>query len=139
MSGGWLLDTNVLSELTRPKPAPAVVGFLERAEPAFVSAVSLHELRFGVERLAPGRRQEELRRWLAELETLYADGILPVGAAEADQAARLRADAAQRGRTVHLADGLIAGTAVRHGLALATRDVVDFAGLPLRTVDPWTA
>ena len=134
---GWLLDTNVLSELARPKPEPAVVAFLEQAEPAFVSAVSLHELRLGVERLAAGRRQEELRRWLAELEALYADEILPVGAAEANEAARLRASAGRCGRTVHLADGLIAGTAVRHGLIVATRDVGDFAELPVRVVNPW--
>lgn len=136
---GWLLDTNVLSELARPEPAPAVVAFLERAEPAFVSAVSLHELGFGVERLAAGRRREELRRWLAELETLYAEEILPVGAREAAEAARLRADVARRGRTVHLADGLIAGTAVCHGLALATRDARDFAELPVRVIDPWAS
>jgi predicted nucleic acid-binding protein len=136
---GWLLDTNVLSELARPEPAPAVVAFLEWAEPAFLSAVSLHELRFGVERLAAGRRQEELRCWLAELETLYAKEIIPVGVAEADEAARLRADAARRGRTIHLAEGLIAGTAIHHGLALATRDVGDLAGLPVRMVNPWAA
>lgn len=136
---GWLLDTNVLSELARAEPAPAVVQFLEAAEPAFVSAVSLHELRYGVERLTAGRRQEELRRWLAELESSYGDTIIPVSAAEADHAARLRALAARRGRTVHLADGLIAGTALRHDLTLVTRDLGDFTDLPVRTVNPWIA
>jgi predicted nucleic acid-binding protein len=135
---GWLLDTNVLSELARREPEPAVIAFLESAEPAFVSAVSLHELRFGIERLSAGRRREELRRWLMELETVYADAIIAVGVDEADQAARLRAGAAHRGRALHLADGLIVGTAVRHGLTVVTRDEGDFAELPVRVVNPWT-
>lgn len=136
---GWLLDTNVLSELARAEPAPAVIQFLEAAEPAFVAVVSLHELRYAVERPTVGRRQEELRRWLAELESSYGETIVPVSAAEAAQAARLRALAARRGRTVHLADGLIAGTALRHDLTLVTRDLGDIKDLPVRTVNSWAA
>jgi toxin FitB len=76
---GWLLDTDALSELVRAEPDPVVIAFVERAVPAFVSAVSLHELRFGVERLPGGRRKNELRRWLADLEMPYQGAIIVVG------------------------------------------------------------
>ena len=134
---GWLLDTNVLSELVRTEPHPAVVAFVERAVPAFVSAVSLHELRFGVERLPGGRRRNELRRWLADLEMAYQGAIIAVGPREADAAARLRAGAAHRGRQVQIAGGLIAGTAVEHGLTVVTRDTADFDEHGVTATDPW--
>jgi toxin FitB len=134
---GWLLDTDVLSELVRAEPDPVVIAFVERAVPAFVSAVSLHELRFGVERLPGGRRKNELRRWLADLEVAYQGAIIVVGPREADAAARLRAAAVRRGRQVQMADGLIAGTAVEHGLTVVTRDTADFDDLGVTVTDPW--
>jgi toxin FitB len=137
LTAGWLLDTNVLSELSRPDPNPAVATFLDRIGPAYVSAVSLHELCFGIERLPDGRRKEGLRQWLAELEVRYADAVIPVGPREAVAAAHLRAAAAGGGRTIHLPDGLIAGSAFCHGLILATRNVTDFGATAVRIVNPW--
>jgi toxin FitB len=134
---GWLLNTNVSSELVRTEPHPAVVAFVERAVPAFVSAVSLHELRFGVERLPGGRRRDDLRCWPADLETAYQGAIIAVGPREADAGARLRAAAARRGRQVQIADGLIAGTAVEHGLMVATRDAAGFGDLGVTAADSW--
>jgi predicted nucleic acid-binding protein len=136
---GWLLDTNVLSETSRPTPDQGVLDFIGSVEPVFISAVSVHELRFGIERLPPGQRQKKLREWLSKIERLHADGIVGVGIEEAEAAAQLRAQASRQGRTLHLADGLIAGTAVRHGLVLVTRNVSDFVGLPMRVLDPWTS
>ena len=134
---GWLLDTNVLSELIRAEPNPAVVVFVERAVPAFVSVVSLHELRFGVERLPEGQRQDDLRGWLLSLEATHRNTIIAVGLREADTAARLRATAARGGKTVHIADGLLAGTAAEHDLVIATRNTADFDGLGVRVANPW--
>lgn len=134
---GWLLDTNVLSELAKPEPEPTVVDFVVQAVPAYVLAISLHELRFGIERLAEGRRKSALLRWLTSLEALYGAAIIPVGPAEATAAATLRAIATRHGRTLHLADGLIAGTAFRHDLAVATRNVGDFLDLPISVINPW--
>lgn len=136
---GWLLDTNVLSEILRPTPDRGVLDFIGEAEPVFISIVSVHELRFGIERLPTGQRQKRLREWLSQIEGLYADGIVGLRIEEAESAAQLRAQAARQGRTLHLGDGLIAGTALCHGLVLVTRNVGDFAGLPVRVLDPWTS
>ena len=67
----------------------------------------------------------------------FADKILPVGRREAEQAAAVRGQARQQGRTVHLADGLIMGTALVHGLDVATRNVRDFADNGIGIVNPW--
>jgi hypothetical protein len=72
---GWLLDTSVRSEPTRPAPEPNVLAFLQTAVPACISVVSLHELRFGIERLPTGRRRQLLERWLEKLALRHGLGI----------------------------------------------------------------
>ena len=134
---GLLLDTNVVSELNRPRPEAAVVAFLANGVDLWLSAVVLHELEFGVQQLAPGRRRELYRQRLSDFVAGYVDRILPVGRAEAVQAASLRAHARRMGRVLHLGDALIAGTARAHDLAVATRNVRDFEGLGVAVVDPW--
>ena len=134
---GFLLDTNVVSELNRPRPDAAVVAFLANGADLWLSAVVLHELDFGVQQLQPGRRRERYRQTLSDFVAQYVDRILPVGRTEAVQAASLRANARRMGRVLHLGDALIAGTARAHDLAVATRNVRDFAGLGVAVVDPW--
>lgn len=134
---GVLLDTNVISELTRPAPAPPVVAFLAQQDDAWLSALVLHELEFGLLLLPRGRRRASLRDVLSEFIRRYEDRILPVGRRAARQAARLRADARRGGRTLDLGDALIAGTAQVHGLGLATRNVADFEGLDILVTSPW--
>ena len=134
---GLLLDTNVISELTRPAPAPPVLAFLAERHDLWLSVLALHELEFGLLLLPRGRRQAELRDVLAEFVRRYEDRILPVGRRAAGQAARLRADARGEGRTLDLGDALIAGTAQAHALGVATRNVADFEGLGLGLTNPW--
>ncbi|MGH6677346.1 MAG: PIN domain-containing protein, partial [Xanthobacteraceae bacterium] len=78
---GWLLDTNVLSELRRPRPAPKVVAFI-KAQPLdalYVSAVALAEIRFGIELLPDAGRRAELNDWLAhKVRPMFEQRILPV-------------------------------------------------------------
>ena len=111
---GVLLDTNVISELTRPTPAPPVVAFLTERDDLWLSALVLHELEFGLLLLPHGIRRAALRDVLSEFIRRYEDRILPVGRRAADQAARLRANARRRGRNLDLGDALIAGTARAH-------------------------
>jgi hypothetical protein len=134
---GALLDTNVISELTRPAPAPPVVAFLSANNDIWLSALVLHELEFGLLLLPPGRRRDALRGLLSQIIRRYAARILPVDRASADWAARFRAEARRGGRTLDLGDALIAGTARAHDLSLATRNVTDFEGFDLPVTNPW--
>lgn len=134
---GFLLDTNVISELTRATPDSGVVAFLMREPDTWLSSVVLHELEFGVRLLPPGRRREDLTAALAAILAEFEDRILALEHREAAQAAALRADAQLSGRTLRLGDALIAGTARTHRLAVATRNVGDFEGLDVEVINPW--
>jgi len=135
---GVLLDTNVISEIAKPQPEPNVIAFLDSLTNAFVSALTIHELEFGISRLPQGKRRATLAHTIAEFLELYGDHILPIDRQAALSAARLRRQAEQTGATLHLADALIAGTALAHNLAIATRNVSDFEALGVPLVNPWT-
>ncbi|WP_419167585.1 PIN domain-containing protein [Candidatus Palauibacter sp.] len=134
---GVLLDTNVVSELTRPTPAPPVLAFLRVQDDLWMSTVVLHELEFGLLLLPPGRRRDALRDVLSEFMQRYEDRILSVDRTAAAWAARFRADARRQGRPLDLGDALIAGTAKAGDLSVATRNVTDFRGLDLVVTNPW--
>lgn len=132
---GYLADTNVLSELPRPRPAAAVLRWLEGQAEIAISAVTLEELTFGVER-AKGPARDQLRGWLqAFLDS--APRVLPVTALVASTAGRLRAQRQARGRPVTQADMLVAATALTAGLVLATRNLRDFEGCGVALFNPF--
>ena len=135
---GYLLDTNVISEIARPRRDRGVVTFLDGLDDGFISAITIHELTFGLERLESGPRRRNLTETIEQFLALYQDRLLPVGVAEARDAAILRAGQQERGRTLHLADALIAATALANGLVLATRNSKDFEELGLSLFDPWS-
>ena len=134
---GILLDANVVSEAVRPAPDARVLSFLRAVTGAWLSVVVLHELEFGLQRLDAGRRRERLQRALAEVVTRYGDRVLSVDREGALLAAVMRVQAQRAGRVLHLADALIAGTAMAHDLAVATRNVGDFEGLDVPVINPW--
>lgn len=134
---GFLLDTNVISELTRDAPHPGVTAFLDAHSELWLSAVVLHELDFGIDLLPAGRRRDSISSTLAALVAEFADRVLPLGRPEAAQAATLRVRAHRSGRVLDLGDALIAGTAMANALSVATRNVGDFEGLGLDVVNPW--
>ena len=103
----------------------------------WLSAITLHELEYGLNLVAPGRRLEYLRNAVSVYIETYADFVLPTARAEAEEAALLRAQARLAGHVLHLADALVAGTAKAHNLILATRNVKDFATLDFEIVNPW--
>ncbi len=134
---GFLLDTNVISESMRPSPDESVLLFLKSTDGLAISVVTLHELAFGLERLPAGKRKDALQKRADALSEIFAEDALPVGRAEAAVAAKLRARAAEQGRTLHLADAFVAATALTCDLTLVTRNVQDFYGLGAELLNPF--
>ena len=132
-----LLDTNVISETTRKAPNANVLGFLAGLDRAFVSVLTLHELHFGICRLPLGQRRTDLATSVDRFLAAFGEVVVDLDRTLARRAGELRATAQAQGRVLHLADALIAATALERGLRLATRNVSDFAGLGLAIVDPW--
>jgi predicted nucleic acid-binding protein len=136
----YLLDTNVVSEWTKPRPNAGVVRWLKAVneEEVFLSVVTFTELRYGIERLAAGSRRKRLDEWLrSELPLRFEGRIAPVDGAVADEWGRLVARHESGGRPIHAMDALIAATAQVHGLTLVTRNTSDFE-VSLRSVlNPW--
>ncbi|HPE60639.1 MAG TPA: type II toxin-antitoxin system VapC family toxin [Thiolinea sp.] len=132
-----LLDTNIISELGKPQPHPNVVDFLSGLPIAWLSTITLHELVYGLVLLPEGKRRNHIESILSELVARYDDYIITIGQQEARQAALLRAVAKEQGRTLHLADSLMAGTAKTHNLTLATRNTKDFEGLRMDVFNPF--
>lgn len=133
----YLIDTNVLSELRRPRPPAAVREWFaaRSATTLYVSVLTLGEIRKGVQAVADARRRQRLSDWLdTELGAYFRGHVLPVDAAVADRWSRLLADA---GRPLPAIDSLLAATALQHGLVLVTRNVRDFSSLPVEVFDPW--
>lgn len=134
---GYLLDTNVISEIVRSAPDPRVGTFFIEHDDLWMSSIVIHELEYGVQRMAQGQRRNRLQANLSRLVGEYEDRILPLDRRGAEWAARFRAQAQRSGRTVELGDALIAGTAKAHDLAVATRNRVDFEHLDVDVVNPW--
>lgn len=135
-----VLDTNVISELMRLEPEPAVVAWVDRqpAEEVFLTAVTLAELLYGIARLPDGRRKTTLAE---QLEVMIAEDFDHRVAGFDEAAAAHYADiVVQReraGRPISAADAQIAAVCRSHGAALATRNSPDFSGTGITVVDPW--
>lgn len=141
----WLLDTNVVSEVTKPRPDLNVVAWIDRhsaqQEHLYLSALTLAEIYRGVIRLdRQSPRFARLWSWIrSDVTTRFAGRILPFGADVAQTWGEMTA-ALPKGVIVPTMDSLIAATAKHHGLILVTRNTVDtrhFSGLA--TDNPWSA
>ena len=134
-----LLDTCVLSEIQQAKPNFAVVSYLRTldAPKAFISAITVGELTKGIELLEPGKRKSGLEGWLGGLEEHYSTRILPIDADIARIWGELLANARRQGIGLPAIDGLIAATAIHHGLHLVTRNVSDFSATGVLLINPW--
>ena len=134
-----LLDTCVLSELRRPKGHAGVHKALEGldSEDLFVSVISIGEITKGISLLNESENKQALEQWLATLERYHADRLLPVDRAISRIWGEITAVAQRSGRTLPAADGLIAATALRHGLRIMTRNTADFEPAGVFLLNPW--
>jgi toxin FitB len=139
---GFLLDTNIPSELTRQKSAPQVERWLDKAndEELYFSVISLGEILKGITVLPVSKRRDGLQEWLdGTLRPWFEGRILPVTAAIGERWGVLSGECRLQGKQVKVADGLIVATALRHKLTIVTRNVKDFAGLGATVLNPWDA
>jgi predicted nucleic acid-binding protein len=139
VSRGWLIDTNIVLEWVKPRPDAGIVSWLDEVDEdrVLLSVVSLAEIRFGVERLAPGRRRIRLDLWLREeLPERFEGRVVPVDERIADACGRLLARARQAGRGLGAMDTLIAATCLACDHVLATRNLADFDGLGVELFAP---
>jgi predicted nucleic acid-binding protein len=137
----FLLDTNVVSESTKPRPNAGVIAWLADVDEdsVFLSVITLTELRYGVERLAPGRRRRQLDRWLQkELPERFEGRILPIDAIVADSCGKLVARTEALGRPIEARDAYIAATAQVYRLTLVTRNISHFETTIKSVLTPWT-
>jgi len=137
----FLLDTNAVSEWVKPRPNPGLVGWMESADEdrIFISVVSLAELRYGVERLAAGRRRNRLEEWLRhELPLRFEGRILPIDTDVAEAWGKTVSRSEAAGRPIGAMDAFLAATAEIRRLTLVTRNVSDFPLLKA-VLNPWTS
>lgn len=137
---GWLLDTNILSELRKPRPEPKVVRFAaaQPLDTLFVSSVTFAEIRFGIELVSDPIKRAELGEWLTHgLRPLFEGRVLSVSEDVMFKWRVLVEEGRKAGHTFSQPDLIIAATALHHGLTIVTRDVADYARTRVAVFNPW--
>jgi predicted nucleic acid-binding protein len=133
----YLIDTNVLSELRTRKANTKVVTWMQARprQSLYLSVLSLGEIRKGIESVADPAFRQTLTDWLeVELPNYFVGRLLAIDAPVADRWGRMQA---LTRRALPVVDGLLAATALQHGLTLVTRNVKDFADMDIELINPW--
>ena len=137
---GFLLDTNILSELRRPRPEPKVVAFIsaQPLENLFVSSVTFAEIRFGIERIEDLHKRSALTDWLnLELRPMFENRVLPVSEDVMFKWRLLVEEGRKLGHTFPQPDLIIAAIALHHGLSVVTRDIGGYDKTGVVVINPW--
>ena len=136
----WLLDTNILCELRRRKPERKVVAFVaaQPLERLFVSAVTLAEIRFGIELLHDANVRAELNHWLAhKIRPMFEQRVLQISEDIMFKWRLLVEDGRKSGHTFSQPDLIIAATALHHGFTVVSRDGDDYTKARVPLFNPW--
>ena len=137
---GFLLDTNVISELVKPHPEVNVTTWVEGTDESllYLSVLTLGEIRRGIAVLPQSRRRVSLEAWLdKDLRARFEDRILEIDEEVADRWGSLTAAARNRGIVLPVIDGLLAATALEHNLTLVTRDTGQIPSMGVAVFNPW--
>lgn len=137
---GFLLDTNVVSELMKAKPDSKVKGWIDSTdeEILYLSVLTLGEIRKGITKLKERGRRVALETWLDTVLTVrFAGRILPVDLAVADRWGQLTGEASAQGRPLPVIDALLAATALYHDMTFVTRNSKDAARTRALLFNPW--
>ena len=135
-----LVDTNVISELVKPTPEPAVVAFFRRAPPetVFTAVVCEAEICYGLARMSAGGRRNDLADRMAEFVTAAFSGRrLAFDSTCATLYSEIRVVREVAGKPIEVEDAMIAATARAYGAVVATRNVADFVDCGIHVVNPW--
>jgi len=136
----FLLDTNIISELVKPKPEANVTEWVEDTDESllYLSVLTLGEIRRGIAALPQSRRRATLEAWLdKDLRARFDDRILEIDQEVADRWGMLTAAARKRGIVLPVIDGLLAATALEHNLTLVTRDTGQIPSMGVAVFNPW--
>jgi hypothetical protein len=137
---GWLLDTNVLSELRRPKPETKVLAFVA-AQPLdllYVSSVTFAEIRFGIELVTEANRRAELNDWLTnKVRPMFEQRVIAISEDVIFKWRLLVEEGRKVGHTFSQPDLIIAAAALHHGLTVVSRDVSDYQKAHVPVFNPW--
>jgi toxin FitB len=138
---GFLLDTNIVSELIKPKPEPKVVTWVDSTDESliFISVLTIGEIRKGINLQVDSARRAKLEAWLAaDVRTRFEDRILPVDGSVAERWGLMTAKArSERKHQLPVIDGLLAATAQQHNLILVTRNLDDVEPTGVSILNPW--
>jgi predicted nucleic acid-binding protein len=137
---GWLLDTNVLSELRRPRPEQRVTNFVSSLPLGrmYVSAVTLAEIRFGIELVAEPNRRAELNDWLThQIRPMFDQHVLQITEDIMLKWRLLVEQGRKTGHTFSQPDLIIAATALNYGFTVVTRDRSDYDKAGVSVINPW--
>ncbi|CDX61677.1 plasmid stability protein StbB [Mesorhizobium sp. LCM 4577] len=134
-----LLDTNVVSEVMRPQPNPAVLAWLDDqvAETLYLSSVTLAEVLFGIEAMPAGRRKNALAETFAGVCTIFDQRMLVFDVEAARRYSSLAAKARAAGKGFPVPDGYIAAIAAAKGFQVASRDTAPFHAAGVSVINPW--
>ena len=137
---GFLVDTNVISEIVKPRPHPTVMRWFAAADESLIhfSVLTLGEIRKGISSSPIPSRKAQFEAWLTALIDRFSARILPIDIAIADRWGQLAGICRAKGTTLPVIDGLLAATALHYDLTLVTRNVKDIQGSGADTLDPWS-
>jgi len=137
---GFLLDTNVISELVKPRPEANVTAWIEGTDESllYLSVLTFGEIRRGISVLSQSRRRATLEAWLdKDLHARFEGRVLAIDDEVADRWGLLTAVARKSGIVLPVIDGLLAATALEHNLTLVTRDIGQIPTMGVAVFNPW--